>query len=103
LVADFNGDQKPDLVWTDTQTGTRGFWLMNGLVQQGSFYVLAVVQGPWVLAQTGDFDADGQTDLIWSNTSTGQRGIWLMNGITPASEFLPLGTIPTGWTLGPIK
>ena len=29
-TADFNGDDKPDIIWSNSITGERALWLMNG-------------------------------------------------------------------------
>lgn len=102
LVADFNGDGKPDLLWSNMQTGLRGFWFMDGLNPMGGLVVLATVPTEWVLTQAGDFNADGKPDIVWTNTITGERGIWLLNGTTQLGDFVRLPTISTDWRLGSI-
>ena len=94
VPTDFNSDGRTDIVWENTVTGNRGFWLMNGTTF-ASWVDVGIVSTDWHVAGTGDFNGDGQTDILWENTSTGERGCWLMNGTT----F-------TGWAIiggGPIS
>ncbi|HVU15360.1 MAG TPA: FG-GAP-like repeat-containing protein, partial [Candidatus Didemnitutus sp.] len=65
---DFNGDGKSDLVWTNTTTGDRSVWFMNGTAID-SFGYLANIDPVWHIVGTGDFNADGKTDLVWENLS----------------------------------
>jgi hypothetical protein len=93
--ADFNSDGKPDLVWENTSTGDRIFWLMNGTSFVSSAY-LGNLAPAWHIAGTGDFNGDGHPDLVWENTSTGDRYVWLMNGTTYTSAVF-LGNLPPAW------
>ena len=95
--ADFNADGKPDLVWSNTSTGERYLWLMNGTSYSSSVY-LGVMTTPWQIAATGDFNNDGKTDLVWQNNSTGERYLWLMNG-TSWSSSISLGVVPIAWQI----
>lgn len=97
VVNDFNGDGKSDLLWENTATGDRQFWLMNGTTLSSvvSFGNLSTV---WRIAATGDFNGDNQTDVVWENTSTGERAIWLMNGTTMSSS-VSFGVIPLAWRI----
>jgi len=97
LGADFNGDGQVDLVWSDTQTGERRIWLMNG-TGYGSEVSLGTIPGNWVIAGAGDFNADGQVDLLWTDRSTGESRIWLMNGSTYVSA-VSLGVVPLEWSI----
>jgi hypothetical protein len=94
-TADFNGDGKADILWSNTSTGDRYVWLMNGGTVTASIF-LGTLATAWTPA-TGDFNGDGKADILWSNTLTGDRYLWLMNsGTVTASIFL--GTVPTQWT-----
>ena len=95
--ADFNADAKTDLVWSNTSTGDRYLWLMNGTSYSSSVF-LGVMTTPWQIAATGDFNGDGKTDLVWQNNSTGDRYLWLMNG-TGWSSSISLGVVPIAWQI----
>ncbi len=95
--ADFNADGKPDIIWSNSSTGERAIWLMNGTTFLASS-TLGVFPLEWTVASTADFNADGKPDIIWSNSLTGDRAIWLMNG----TNFLAsstLGIFPLEWTV----
>ncbi len=94
---DFNNDNQSDIVWQNTTSGDRGFWLMNGTAYAG-WVDIGAVTTDWRIAATADFNGDGQPDLLWENTTTGDRGFWLMNGTTFAS-WVDLGYVSTVWRI----
>jgi alpha-tubulin suppressor-like RCC1 family protein len=97
---DFNGDGKDDLVWTNTVTGDRSVWFMNG-TSIDSFGYLAGIDPVWHIVGTGDFNADGKTDLVWENLTTGDRTFWQMNG-TDIDSFGYLAYVDPIWHIAAI-
>ena len=87
----------PNLYWTDTSTGNRVIWLMNG-TSYGSSVALGNVATSWEIDGTGDFGGDGNIDILWTNTTTGERVIWLMSGNTVSSS-VSLGVVATNWII----
>jgi hypothetical protein len=49
MVADFNSDGNPDLLWENTTTGDRAIWLMNGTTMTSAPY-FAYVDPVWRIA-----------------------------------------------------
>ncbi|MEO6995371.1 MAG: immunoglobulin domain-containing protein [Lacunisphaera sp.] len=96
-LGDYDGDGKADLVWTNTQTGERSMWLMNGSGMKAGAS-LGVVPVEWVVSATADFDGDGKADIFWTNRVTGDRAIWLMDGSTMRSNTF-MGTVPVDWVI----
>ena len=96
---DFNGDTKTDILWTNTVTGDRAMWVMNGLTATSGAIMMRVPL-EWSISGTGDFDGDGKADILWTNTVTGDRVIWLMNGYTGTS--VDLGIVPLAWSVSGI-
>jgi alpha-tubulin suppressor-like RCC1 family protein len=94
---DFNGDGNSDILWQNTTTGERGFYLMNGTAVSG-WLSLGTVPTAWQIAGTGDFNGDGKPDILWQNTSTGERGLYLMNG-TAVTGWVSLPSVPTAWQI----
>ena len=45
-TGDFDGDGKKDIVWTNTATGDRAIWLLNGSTVTGGGY-LGTVSLEW--------------------------------------------------------
>jgi hypothetical protein len=100
IVSDFNGDGKPDVLWTNTATGDRAIWYLDGTTI-ADFGYLAGIPTDWHIVGTGDFDGDGQTDLVWENTATGDRTFWLMSGID-ISSFGYLAFVDPVWHIAAI-
>lgn len=96
LQSDFNSDGKADIVASNSSSGDRSLWLMNG-INYSSSSTLGTFPPEWTVATTGDFNSDGKADIVWSNSVTGERALWLMNG----TQFLSastLGVFPLEWT-----
>jgi FG-GAP-like repeat len=78
-IADFNGDGRSDIFWTNRLTDERAIWTMSGLgYDQAAF--LPPVPLDWQY-DVGDFNGDGKADFFWQNQVTGERAFWLMDGI----------------------
>ena len=97
---DFNADGHADLLWGNTVTGDRGFWLMNG-TNFASWVDIGIMPIDWHIAATADFNGDGQTDILWENMVTGDRGFWLMNGVNFAS-WVDIGIVSTDWHIAAV-
>jgi len=93
----FSVGGQPALLWTDTSTGNRDIWIMNGN-SYGSSVSLGNVGTEWEIDGSADFNQDGFPDILWTNTATGQRVIWLMNG-TNFSSSVSLGVVPLNWVI----
>jgi hypothetical protein len=94
-AADFNGDDKPDVVWQDPVTGAAQVWYLGG--PQGSvFSGAASLSGsnPWRIAAVADFNFDGHSDVIWQDPITGASSFWLLGG-TGGTEILRSVTLTT--------
>jgi hypothetical protein len=100
LPSDFSGDGMADILWEDTTTGDRSFWVMNG-TSLSSFAYLAGIPTEWHVVGRGDFNGDGQPDLVWEDVNTGDRTVWVMNG-TALASFLYLANIPTEWHIAAV-
>ena len=97
---DLNGDGKSDILLSNTATGERAVWLMNGTtISAGAS--LGVLSTNWVFSAIGDFNGDGKTDIFLTNTTTGERVVWLMNGAS-VSAGVSLGILPTNWAVSGI-
>ena len=96
-LGDFDGDGKADVLLSNTVTGERAIWLMNGAtITAGAS--LGVLPPAWSVSGLGDFDGDGKADILLTNTVTGDRAIWLMHGtaIAAGMDFIVL---PTAWSI----
>lgn len=84
--ADFDNDQRPDLVWVNTATGQLAMWNMGGgtygeRVVGGGYLNSIPLPAGWRVAGTGDIDGDGHTDLFLQSDG-GFLGAWFFDGLT---------------------
>ncbi|MBD2777307.1 FG-GAP repeat domain-containing protein [Iningainema tapete] len=96
VSADFNGDNKTDVFWRNTETGENQLWLMDGanIINQNQTS-LPQLDTTWI-PSLADFNGDGKTDVFWRNQETSQSATWIMDGANPpAGSFLP--TLSTDW------
>ncbi|HEY4300378.1 MAG TPA: FG-GAP-like repeat-containing protein [Candidatus Didemnitutus sp.] len=100
LRPDFNGDGLADLIWSNTTTGDRAIWFMNGTAI-GSFGYIAGIPTDWHIVGQADFDGDGQADLAWENLVTGDRTVWLMNG-TAIATFGYFANVDAPWHIAAV-
>jgi len=99
--ADLNGDGWTDILWSNSTTGDRAVWYMNGPAISGFAY-LAWVPTAWQIAGTGHFrDSTGTTDIVWENTATGDRSIWLMDG-TAITSFAYVAWVDPSWHIAAV-
>jgi Beta-propeller repeat/FG-GAP-like repeat len=92
VMADFNGDGIPDLIWQNVNTRAVTIWYMTGplgntVLGTGS---LAPSELGWTLRAIADINRDGVPDLIWQNDATRQVIVWYMTG--------PLGNTMLSWS-----
>jgi hypothetical protein len=97
LVADFNGDDSPDLFLQSTSTYLTALCYLNNNIYVGSAW------GPtlpprWNLGSVADFNLDGHADLGLFSSLTRQTIIGYLSG--PAVIGAAYGPpLPTGWEL----
>src|SRR5437763_5014191 len=92
---DFNGDGKSDIVWSNSVTGEKLMWLMNGGTIIGGGTV--IIDPDFSILQYGDFNNNGKTDLVWRDSSTNQIIQWLMNGAAFAGGEILMDD--PGWSI----
>lgn len=96
-LGDFNFDGKSDILVTNSATGERGIWYMNGgSIASGK--VFATVHSNWKMVAVADLNNDNKSDIIVENSATGERGIWYMNGATIQSGEV-FATVSTDWKI----
>jgi hypothetical protein len=100
-VADFNGDNKPDILWRNSASGQNAVWYMNGVTLTGTAFLPSSAPGSgWQIVGVADFNSDGKPDLLWRNSLSGQNAVWYMNGVTlTGTAFLPSCDPASGWQI----
>ncbi|WP_107383005.1 FG-GAP repeat domain-containing protein [Streptomyces agglomeratus] len=79
-------DDKPAVVWQNSDTHETQIWFMNDHVRTGRATVVdengdrTVVGHPWNIVGAGNFNGDGKDDILWQNSDTHETQIWFMNG-----------------------
>lgn len=87
-TADFNGDNRPDILMQNVNSGQLAIWFMDGTTFVSDTVLPQVTNyaGGWRIAGTGDFNKDGSPDILMQNINTGQLAIWFMDGSTYISD-----------------
>lgn len=88
---------KADIFLTNTTSGDRVIWLMNGSTIVTNAF-MGTIPVEWTVGGTGDFNGDGKKDLFWTNTANGDRALWLLNGSTVIGGGY-MGTVPVEWKI----
>ncbi|MBW4473275.1 MAG: VCBS repeat-containing protein, partial [Stenomitos rutilans HA7619-LM2] len=86
-IADFNGDNRPDLVWRDYSSGANAVWFMGGTNNAtliGSTSLTSVATN-WQIEGIADFNGDNRPDLVWRDYSSGANAVWFMGGTNNAT------------------
>src|SRR5205814_5933624 len=90
VIADFNGDGRPDLAVSDPTTNTFATFGGNG---DGTFQpavLFATGSNPQTIA-TGDFNADGRPDIVTPNNFSNTVSLFLNTGSsTSTAQGTPL-------------
>ncbi|MDC7784345.1 M10 family metallopeptidase C-terminal domain-containing protein [Rhodoplanes sp. TEM] len=93
-AADFNADNRSDILWRNTSSGSIGYWQMSGGSPQ--LVGLSTVASSWTISGSGDFNADGGSEILWRN-SNGLVGYWNVAGSQP--QFVGLSTVGNDWSI----
>lgn len=102
-VADFNWDNKPDLLWQHQATTQIAIWYMDGLNLTSA--LLTSPSSPsdygWQIVGTGDFNRDGRTDLVWQHANWDYVAVWYMNGalFTGSTYTSPYSPYDLNWDI----
>ncbi len=97
ISGDLTGDGSPGIFWSNTSTGDRGVYLMNG-VNISSWVDFGIVDTSWRMVAVADFTGNGHNDILWQNSSTGECGYWAMNG-SNYSGWFPIFYETTDWRI----
>ena len=86
-TGDFNGDNKPDIVWQEQTEGWIGIWLMNGTSLLSSTTLSPsnrerVADINWKIVGLMDLNGDGKTDILWRERTQGWLAAWLCDGLS---------------------
>jgi hypothetical protein len=101
-VADFNKDNRADIVWRHGVTGDNVVWFMGG--NKGTEFQsqdrIKAVATHWSLNGVSDFNRDGNPDLLWRHQETGRNVVWQMGGANntqPSEATVELPNVKGTW------
>jgi uncharacterized repeat protein (TIGR01451 family) len=101
--ADFNADNRSDLVWRHDFSGQNVLWYMNGanLVTGGFTNPPTLTDNNWKIVGTNDFNSDGRPDFLWRHLVSGQNVVWYMNGANLISGTFtnPTSLVDVRWKM----
>ncbi len=81
-IGDFTGDDKPDILFHNQNSGMVLLWEMDGTTKIRNINILANSNTNLQVAGIGDFDGDGDNDIATFNGNSGALVIWVMEGVT---------------------
>ena len=97
IVADFDGDGKPDILWRNPVTGANAIWYMDGMTRKGLGVLETVPISAWTVVGMGDFTLDHKPAILWHHSAWGTVA-WYMDGVTRAGHGLLDTTTERPWT-----
>jgi hypothetical protein len=99
LVADFNGDARPDILLQNQNTNDIYVWTMSGLTATNTNHYIGRSATGWRVVAGGDLDRDGSMDLILSHAATRRNVIWRLVGLSVVSTETFLPPTAAGWEI----
>lgn len=81
-LGDFDGDNKPDLLWQNEKTRGATMWFMQGVDGSTLKTWSWIYQGTpnWRIVAMSDFDRNGVPDILWQEDTSRAVTIWYMGG-----------------------
>ena len=84
--ADFDGNDRNDLLLFSPATGRTRVTLLNDRRYEGTLFG-PTVPDPYEVSDTGDFNFDGNPDIVLRNLENNRTVLWLMAGSQFASAY----------------
>jgi hypothetical protein len=85
-TGDFNGDDRPDLVWRNFTSQKIVIWKMGEGAVPGTQKTGNIIPNPdqavnsnWIIVAAADYTNDGNTDFLWYNYTSGKIVTWYMD------------------------
>ncbi len=80
-TADFNHDNRADIVWRNFTSQKIVIWTMNGTAKVGNIIPTPdqAVDSNWLIVAAADYNNDGNVDFLWYNFTSGRIVTWYMN------------------------
>ncbi len=98
---DFNKDNRPDILWRNSNDGTNAIWVLDydstatdtGFTLNSKTNFIQQVQDQgWEVAGVYDINTDGISDIFWRNYTTGENAIWVMRDTGNGFDYDPAAT-----------
>jgi hypothetical protein len=92
---DFDGDDKPEILWRSFSTGDNEIWTVNYDANNTNnpFSIAPITplrqltDTNWKAEGIEDYNRDGIDDILWRNPNSGENVIWLMKNGSNGIEF----------------
>ena len=98
-MADFNGDDKSDIVLRHRLSGQNLLWEMDGAnILAESLIGRDIPDSNWHIEGARDFDGNGTIDLFLRHQGVGQGLLWTMNDENTIGAETLVANVPTGLT-----
>lgn len=80
-MKDFNGDQKTDMLWYNSQSGAISAWILDGnTILEKINYGVEPLSSKRSIIDLPDLNGDKKTDILWYDVNDGTISAWLLNG-----------------------
>jgi len=98
-IADFNNDQKSDILIRNTDTGYISLYQMNGANILSLEGVVDLSPDNWTIVGTADFNGDGNAGILIRHTTSGYLSLIQMDGSSVTSITGIMGLDPNAWSI----
>jgi len=98
-IADFNNDQKSDILIRNADSGYISLYQMNGANILSLEGVVDLSPDNWAIVGTADFNGDGNADILIRHTSSGYLSLIQMYGSSVTSIAGIMGLDPAAWSI----
>jgi hypothetical protein len=104
-TADFDSDEKTDILFRHSISGKNVVWYMDGITRTNGVFTDPdqLADTNWRIVGTGEFSTplDGKPDLLYRHAVSGKNVVWYMDGVTRTAGVFtnPSVLADTNWQM----